>query len=287
MNKEKAQIQEGVLAVILNVLLFGMKFWAGIITGSVALIADAWHTMSDSLSSVFIIIAAKLAAKKPDKEHPFGHGRWEQIASMLVAFLLGMVGYEFLTDSISRFQNRESAVYGALAIIVTIVSILIKELLTQYAFYLGRKHKNPVIIADGWHHRTDSLSSLIVLIGILITKFVSDFWWMDSVLGMLCALAIFYAAFKIIKEAVTKMLGEEPEQEFIEQLNIEIKEKYDEDLQLHHFHLHNYITHKELTLHMMLDKNMSIEKSHEIASSVENTIKNKFEIEATIHVEPR
>jgi len=277
---------EGALSVVVNAALFAAKFWVGMITGSVALMADAWHTMSDSLTSIFVVVAAKLAAKKPDKEHPFGHGRWELIASLLIAFVLAMIGYEFLTDSISRFQNRESATYGTLALVVTVVSIVVKELMAQYAFHLGRKHDNPVIAADGWHHRTDSLSSVVVLAGIVVTQFVAGLWWMDSVLGAFCALAIFFAAYKIMVDAVSRILGEEPKQEFIDELGGEVKKMFSDDLKLHHFHLHNYVSHKELTLHMRLDKYSTIENGHEIASAIERMIKEKYDIDATIHIEP-
>ena len=289
MNREKsqkAQVFEGLLSVVVNAVLFAAKFWVGLITGSVALMADAWHTMSDSLTSIFVVIAAKLAAKKPDKEHPFGHGRWELIATLLISFILGMIGYEFLTDSISRFQNRESVIYGTLALVITAISILIKEGLAQYAFYLGRKHNNPVITADGWHHRTDSLSSVVVLIGITITRFIDGLWWMDSVLGIFCALAIFYAAYKIMMEAITSILGEVPSQEFIDGLNNDVKNLCNEDLKLHHFHIHNYISHKELTLHIRLDKEATIEKGHDIATAIEVMIKEKYAIDTTIHIEP-
>jgi len=286
MNKLKAQVFEGVLSVIVNAVLFGMKFWAGLVTGSIALIADAWHTLSDSLTSIFIIFSAKLSSRKPDKEHPFGHGRWEQISSMFIAFILGIIAYDFLINSIERFQNRESVVFGTLAIVVTSVSIVIKELLAQYAFYLGRKTDNVIIKADGWHHRSDSLSSVVVLIGIIITRFTAELWWMDSVLGIFCALAIFYAAFEIMKESITKLLGEEPAPDLMEKIDAEVKNIYKNDLQIHHLHLHNYISQKELTMHIKLDNNMSIENGHKIASEIENMIKEKFDMEATIHIEP-
>jgi len=286
MNRAKAQIFEGVLSVVVNAVLFAVKFWVGMITGSIALMADAWHTMSDSLTSIFVVFAAKLASKKPDKEHPFGHGRWELIASLLIAFVLCFIAYEFFTNSIDRFQNREAVFYGTLALVITIVSIIVKELMAQYAFYLGRKYDNPVVTADGWHHRTDSLSSVVVLIGIIVSRFVAGLWWIDSVLGIFCAIAIFYAAIQIMKESITRILGEELEQDLLEKISIEVKEICKDDLQLHHFHLHNYISHKELTLHIMLDKNMSIENGHKIASAIEEMIKEQFEMEATIHIEP-
>ena len=285
MTKIKAQVFEGILSVIVNAILFAAKLWAGIVTGSVALMADAWHTMSDSLTSIFVVVAAKLASKSPDKEHPFGHGRWELIASILIAFILAVIGYEFLTNSIERFQNRESVVYGTLALIITAISIFMKELLAQYAFYLGRKHKNPVITADGWHHRSDSLSSVVVLIGIIITRFTTEFWWMDSILGMFCALAIFYAAYKIMKESISNILGEGLKPELIDKINAEVKKMYNYDLHLHHFHLHNYISQKELTLHIRIDKNMTVEKGHIMATAIENMIKEQFDMVATIHIE--
>ncbi|MCL2443831.1 MAG: cation diffusion facilitator family transporter [Treponema sp.] len=286
MNKLKAQVTEGILSVVINAVLFGVKFWAGIFSGSIALIADAWHTLSDSLTSIFVIFSAKLSSRKPDKDHPFGHGRWEQISSIFIAFILGIIGYDFFINSIERFKNREEAAFGTVAIVVTAVSIVVKELLAQYAFYIGRKTDNVIVKADGWHHRSDALSSIVVLIGIIITKFTADFWWMDSALGIFCALAIFYAAFQILKESISKLLGEEPDKDLIEKINNEVKKIYTDDLQVHHLHLHNYISQKEITLHIMLDKNMTIENSHKIATDIENMIKEQFDMTATIHIDP-
>jgi cation diffusion facilitator family transporter len=189
-------------------------------------------------------------------------------------------------NSIERFQNKESVVYGTAAIVITIVSIAVKEILAQIAFYIGRKTDNVIVKADGWHHRSDSLSSVVVLIGILVTKFAMDFWWMDSVLGMFCALAIFYAAFSIMKESISKILGEEPKKDLIDNINNEIKLIYQDNFNIHHLHLHNYISQKELTLHMRLDKNMTNENSHKIATDVEKMILKIFDMVATIHVEP-
>jgi len=285
-NREQAQIFTGVFSIAVNAVLFIVKIWAGVTTGSIALVADAWHTMSDSLTSVLTVVAAKLASRKPDKEHPFGHGRWEVVASFIMAFVLAFIGYEFLTGSIDRFNDRETVVFGTLALSITIVSIAVKELLAQFSFYLGRKYNNPVIIAEGWHSRSDSLSSIVVLAGIVITRFFTGLWWMDSVLGIFCALAIFYAAFKVMKESIKNILGEEPKQELIDELRNEVEKICDIDVNLHHFHLHNYITHKELTFHMKLDGQMTVNDGHKIATVIENMILEKFEMDATIHIEP-
>jgi len=257
--------------------------WASVISGSIALAADAWHTLSDSLSSVAVVIAAKLASKKADKEHPFGHGRWEQIASFFIAAILAVIAYGFLENSIKHFWEKERVEYGTIAIVVTAVSIVVKELLAQYAFYMGRKADNSSVKADGWHHRSDALSSVVVLAGILFAK---RFWWIDSVLGIIIALMLFYAAFEILKESINKILGEEPGQELINKLTDEIKNIYYDDLKIHHLHIHNYISHKELTFHIRLNKDLTIEKGHKIASDIEELVLDKFGMSATIHVEP-
>lgn len=283
MDKNKAGYLEGVISILVNASLFGLKLWAGIVSGSVALIADAWHTLSDSFSSLIVIFGIKLSAKNPDKEHPFGHGRWEQIAAIFIGFLLGIIAYEFLKDSIHNFRLKESASFGTPAIVVTIISIVLKELLAQYAFYIGRKTGNLAVKADGWHHRTDALSSVVVLIGI----FFSDrFWWIDSVLGLIIALMLFYASYEIIKDAIGKLLGEEPSDEIISKVEQIINLESKTDIKPHHYHIHNYITNQELTFHIKVENNTDVFAAHELATNIENKIKEELNIIATIHIEP-
>ena len=283
MDKIKAGYIEGTVSIVINSALFAVKMWAGIVTGSIALAADAWHTLSDSLSSLVVVIAAKLSSKKADKEHPFGHGRWEQIASLFIAVILGIIAYDFLRNSIIQFGKKEKVEYGLLAIVATVISIIVKELLAQYAFHIARKTGNTSVKADGWHHRSDSLSSVVVLIGIL---FARQFWWIDSVLGIIIAIMLFYATFSILREAITKLLGEQPSQELISKITDEVINTYGNDLKIHHFHIHNYVLHKELTLHIKLNRNLTIEKGHEVATGIENIINGKFNMVTTVHVEP-
>jgi len=283
MDKVKGGYIEGLVSIIVNIILFALKFWVGIITGSLALVADAWHTLSDSISSLVLIVAMKLMSKKADKEHPFGHGRWEQISSLFIAFILAIIGFEFFKEAINRFISGEIVQYGTVAVIVMIVSVVSKEALAQFAFYIAKKTGNESVKADGWHHRSDSLASLIVVMGMLFAK---QFWWVDSVMAAIVSLFLFYATFEIIKETVTKMLGEKPDQALIDQITAEVKDIYKNDLSLHHFHIHDYILQKELTFHIRLDKRMCIEDGHKIASEIENRIKEKHGIMATIHIEP-
>lgn len=284
MDREKASYIEGTVSIFINIGLFFIKLWAGIVSGSIALSADAWHSLSDTISSVVVIVGAKLSSKKPDIKHPFGHGRWEQIASIFIGFLLGIIAYDFIKDSIIQFQSKESANFGTLALVVTIISILANEGLAQYAFYLGKKTDTLTIKADGWHHRTDALSSIIILIGIIFKNY---FWWIDSVLGIIVSIMIFYVAYEIIKESINKLLGEEPSSELIKKIKTIVESLFPDDLSPHHFHIHNYVTHKELTFHIKLDNNLNIEQGHSIATEIENELFKELKITSTIHVEPR
>jgi len=279
-----AGYQEGFVSIAINSALFVLKFWAGVSIGSLALLADAWHTMSDSLSSIVVVAAAKLSSRKPDKEHPFGHGRWEYIASLFIAFILGVIALEFLKDAVLEFQHKTVVNFGIFAITVTVISITVKELLAQYAFYLARKTGNLSIKADAWHHRSDALSSVLVLVGIFFAK---SFWWIDSLLAGLVALMLLYVTYGIIREAAQKLLGETPDKELIAEITALAKTVYSSaDLRLHHFHLHNYGTQQELTLHIRLNKKLTIQKGHEIATAIEKLIQKKLAMTATIHVEP-
>jgi cation diffusion facilitator family transporter len=283
MDKKRASYLEGTISIFVNVVLFAFKYWAGVVSGSIALMADAWHTLSDSISSVVVIVGARLSAKKADADHPFGHGRWELVSSIIIAVFLGVIGFGFITDSISHLMTKEAANFGTLAIVVTVASIVLKELMAQYAFFLGRKSGNSTVKADGWHHRTDALSSLVILIGIL---FKDQFWWIDAVLGILVSMMIFYASYQILMEAVHKILGEVPGEELIEEINTLIRSLYAYELYPHHFHIHNYISSQELTFHIKIDNHLSVEEGHAIATSIEELIHEKLSMRTTIHIEP-
>lgn len=283
MERKKASYLEGTISIVGNICLFALKYWAGIVSGSIALMADAWHTLSDSISSVVVIVGAKLASREPDKDHPFGHGRWELISAIIIAIILVLIAVGFITDAISQLRTRESANFGTLAIVVTTVSIVVKELMAQYAFYLGRKSGSTTVKADGWHHRTDALSSLVILVGILFKNY---FWWIDGVLGLIVSLMLMYAAYSILKESVHKILGEEPGEELIEDIKSLISSLYDYEIFPHHFHIHNYISSKELTFHIKIRNDLSVEEGHNIATAIEDLIDEKLAIKSTIHLEP-
>lgn len=279
----KLGYREGLVSIILNLLLFVLKYYAGIASASLALIADAWHTLSDSLTSLVVIFGIKLSSKKPDKEHPFGHGRWEQISALIIAILLALVGVEFMKDAIAKLRGHEAADFGWLAYLATVASIVLKEGLARYAFYIARKTGNAAVKADGWHHRSDALSSLMVLAGLFLSPY---FWWIDSVLGMLISFMLFYAAYGIIREAVNKILGEEPSEEVIGKVEQIVKAEMGNVAYPHHYHIHHYGDHIEFTFHIKVPGEETVEEAHRKATLIEMQIKTELKIDATIHIEP-
>jgi len=279
-------IRQAIVSVLVNTALFALKFWAGVVSGSVALIADAWHTLSDSVTSLIVIAGIKLSRKKPTASHPFGYGRWEQITALVCGFILAVVAYEFFMDAIDRLKNDKAADFGLIAIMVTAFSILVKECLAQYAFWVYRKTGFVTMKAEGWHHRSDALSSIPVLIGIFIARmFGETFWWMDGVLGIIVALSLAWASYEIIKSAIGKLLGEQISTELESEIKAHIREHFG-DYYTHHYHIHSYGDVRELTFHLHVDGNETVEESHQLATKIEHSLKSRFYLECTIHIEP-
>jgi cation diffusion facilitator family transporter len=274
----------GWVSIFLNILLFIVKYIAGVLSGSLALIADAWHTLSDSISSLVVIIGTKLSSKTADEKHPYGHGRFEIIAAFVVGMLLGYVGIEFIIHSVEKLQAREFVEYTDFALFAVILSIVAKEAMAQYAFWAYRKTANKALKADAWHHRTDAISSVLILIGIF---FSASYWWIDAVLGILISLLILYTAWDIIKDAVSNLLGEKPDEESLEKIRIIINEIAGKEVNAHHFQLHNYGKHKELSFHIYLDGKMSVKQAHDIATDIEKEIEKQCDMQTTIHIEPQ
>ncbi len=282
-ENSKLGYREGIVSVVLNLFLFALKYYAGVVSVSVALIADAWHTLSDSLTSLVVILGLRLSSRKPDSEHPFGHGRWEQVAAMIIAILLAVIGWGFIEDSIAKLTVHESARYGMWAYVATLASIVLKEGLARYAFHIVRRTKNMSVKADGWHHRSDALSSVVVLVGLFLNPYV---WWMDSALGVVVSLMLFYAAYGIIREAVNKLLGEKPSEKTIADVKRIVCEEMGEQAYPHHFHIHNYGDHTEFTLHVKVPGEETVRRAHGLATRVERRLSSEMNIDATIHIEP-
>lgn len=283
-KKSKYMIIEGIVSVIINVLLFAFKYIVGMLTGSLSIMADAWHSLSDCISSIIVIIGGVFSKKPADKEHPFGHGRIELITSFIVGIMLVFIGYSFFSEAIKNIMNKKTASFTIIAIIAMIVSIVVKELLAQYSLWGYRKSGSKSLYADAWHHRSDSITSIIILVGILVGK---NLWWMDSVLSILVSLVIFYAAFDVIKSSIEPLIGEYPSDDIIKDINSIANELNinNDNSNLHHFHIHTYGDHTEITFHMRFPKDMTVEEAHDKVSVLEKSIRDKMNMESTIHIE--
>lgn len=278
--------QKGITVIwvsfLLNFLLFGIKIWAGYRTDSLALLADGWHTLSDCVSTIVVFIGLRWSMKPADKEHPFGHGRAETVAAIFVGFFLIMVAFEFGKEAVARLMGHVRAHYGWTGIIVMIISVVVKEGMSQLSIRTGKKINSPALIADGWHHRSDAISSLIILAGIVVGE---NIWWIDGALTGILSFYLLYVAYDIIANAVNPLLGEAVDPELVEKIRKIGAGVFGRDLHMHHFHIHEYGRHTEMTFHIVLPGDLSLRESSEITKKLFREIKKETGIISTIHVD--
>ncbi len=282
MESKKLAYVEGIVSIVINTVLFGLKYWIGIMTGSIAIIADAWHTLSDSLTSIVVILGAKVSSKPADKNHPFGHGRAESVASIIIGVLLFIVGSNFFFEAIQRLRSKEAAIFSTSSIIIFIISVITKEAMAQFSFWAYKKTKSHSLKADGWHHRSDAIASAIILISIFLGK---NLWWIDGVFGIIVSLLIVYTAIDIMKEAAQPILGEIPKQDNIEKI-IKIGERFNLN-DIHHIHEHSYGSHLEYTMHVYMPKDSPIYKAYSITKKFREVLRKELNIESTVYIKPK
>lgn len=273
----------GWLSVIVNIAVFFIKYWAGVSTSSVAMVADAWHTLSDVLTSAVVIVGFWIASKPADREHPFGHGRAEAIGAIIIGTLLVVVGVTFFRESVFRLQVHEKVMFSRLSIIIFSATIFVKEALAQVSIRIGRKIDSHSLVADGWHHRSDAITSVLIVAGAVAG---SSFWWMDGVMGIAISAFILYMAYTILKRVASLLLGEAPDRPFRENISRIVAEVAPQATHVHHLHVHRYGDHTELTFHVMLPSDMRLKEAHAVADSIERAIRRELHIATTVHVDP-
>jgi cation diffusion facilitator family transporter len=262
MNNQKSMSSAatvGWVSIAGNLLLAIGKFVIGIQSGSVAIVADAWHTISDSISSIIMLFGIHAANKPADDEHPFGHGRAQLIASLIIGTLLVVIAGEFMLKGASQLYHGKTAKYGTAAIVIMVISIIIKEAMAQYAFMVARQTGMTIVKADAWHHRSDALSSAIILFGIFFSNY---FWWIDGVLAILIAIIILHAALDIIKQVTDQLLGQPPKKALEQQINKICNQCCGMNIETHHLHIHSYGAHSELTFHIRLNGDLPLKITH-------------------------
>ena len=278
---------EATISIIGNILIFFIKLSLGIFINSIALIADGFHSLSDVSTSGVVIFGFRIAKKKPDKEHPYGHGRAEYIATLIIALFLILVGIGFIQQSIERIINLETIQHGEYAIIISIIVIIsavIKELMARYSNAIAKKINSDVLKADAWHHRSDAISSIGVAIGILGAR--HGFPILDPIFGIIVSVIIIYIGIKLVRTASNFLLGQSPDQELVKQIKV-IAQKTDNVIGVHDVSIHDYGTTKILTIHAEVNSNLPLNEAHKIADNLENNIHIKTSYSSIIHLDPK
>jgi len=283
MYRIKIGVFQGWISVLVNSVLFILKLLIGIIVGAVSVIADAVHTLSDVVSSIVVIWGFKQAEKPADVEHPYGHGRAEYIATLIIAILLCVAGIEFIEASIDRIQNPEQVVAEWWMILILMVTIIMKEITARYAEFLSSKIVSGVLHADAWHHRIDAISSIMVVAAMIAGKY--GYPIVDGWAGLGIALFLIFTGFEIAKDAVDDLIGKPPTMEDVENIR-DIVMNIDGVLGAHDITIHSYGHDKFVSIHVEIDADKSTAEAHDISEEVEYKLHGALGVEPTIHMDP-
>ena len=275
---------EGWVSIIGNIFLFVVKFASGIILKSISLIAEGFHSLSDVLTSLVVIISFKLSKKPPDEKHPFGHGRIEKIATLIIAFLLIFASIDLAKISILRIIYPKIVNPNIFVIFFMFFSFFFKEWMTKFSFFLSKKINSKILIADGWHHRLDGIASLIVGIGLIFMKI--GIYFLDGILGIIIVCFILWISFDLIRKTSSSLIGEAPDKEIIKDID-EVISLTSEIINFHDLMVHDYGNKKIISLHIEVEKNLSLKQAHDIAIFLQNKLKEKIDnSEIIVHVDP-
>lgn len=274
---------EGYVSVVVNTLLFALKLVLGLWVGSIALVADAVHTASDSLTSVVVIVAAYLARRPPDREHPFGHGRSEAVGTVVIAVLLGVVGVELGRESVLRIASPTSLFTPAWVIVAVLATAAIKEWLSRYALFLGHRSGNQAIKADAWHHRSDVFATVLVALGMVGARLGAP--WLDGAAGLLVSLLLLWVALTVAREAIDSLLGAAPDPAEIDRIKRQAAE-VEGVFGVHDVVLHRYGTRRFLSLHVETSHLLDAEALHRLSNNVERRVAASDHGSVCVHVDP-
>ena len=277
-----------VVGIIVNFILAGIKILAGVLSGSVAIIADAFNNLSDSGTSVITLISFKLSSKPADKEHPYGHARLEYIASMVVSFIIMLVGAELLLDSgktLLGLGDGKTTEITSITIIILSISILLKLWLGLFYRFIAKKIDSTVVAAAATDSFSDSLSTLAVLASSIVIKFTS--WHtLDAIVGICVSVPIIIAGLKILNETKDILLGEGPVDETVEAIE-KIVADFPDIVGVHDLMVHNYGPNKFIaSLHAEVDGKKDIYYLHDMIDNAERRINEELDICCTIHMDP-
>ena len=292
MAREKKAAQVTWVGFFTNLLLSTAKIIAGVVGRSSAMIADGIHSLSDFITDFIVIIFIKISAKHEDNDHPYGHGKFETFATMLISFALFIVAIGiFYSGSVKIYEvlngrTIERPTY--LALIMAAVSIVVKEALYWYTIIIGRKIESPAVIANGWHHRSDAFSSIGTLIGISGAMFLGERWRiLDPITSVIVGIFIIGVAYKLARPSIQELL----EMSLPQEIERNIEQKIQETpgvITFHHLRTRKNGNTFIIDMHIKVDARSSIVEAHNIATQVENNLKAAFgkRTQVNVHIEP-
>lgn len=274
----------GILGIIANVFLFAIKLFAGIITGSIAIIADAINNLTDFLTSIITLVGFKLSNAPADKEHPFGHARIEYITALLVSIFILTIGIEVGRTGIDKIINGSNTTFTITACIILAVSILTKLLLSIIFKDLGKSINSEALFAMSQDSRNDTISTFIILLSAIVSMKFNIY--IDGYLSVAIAILIIISAISLIKSTISPLLGEPPKKEFIQQIEKKIL-SYDGIMGIHDLVVHNYGPLKTFaTVHIEVDAKVDVMISHELSDNIERDFSKELNVFLVCHLDP-
>ena len=273
-----------VVGIFCNVLLFSVKLTIGLILSSLAVTADAFNNLSDAASSIISFIGVKMAGKPADAEHPFGHGRIEYIAALIVSFLVIEVGFTFFKSSISKILHPEEISFDLVPFVILILSILVKLWMAFFNNKLGKRIDSKVMLATAADSLGDVITTSATVLSIIICHFTSIN--VDAIAGLVVSAIVIWSGISIAKDTLEPLIGERIPAELYQKIT-DIVESYDGIVGTHDLIVHNYGPNRSMaTIHAEVPNDVNIEVSHEIIDKIERDVKKDLNILLVIHMDP-
>lgn len=272
------------MGILSNVLLFIIKIITGIVINSVAVIADSFNNLSDSLSSIITLLGFRLGARPADTEHPFGHGRIEYIAGFIISFIMMIIGVEFLKTSISKIVNPDDIAFSYMSIFILFITIIVKIWQSVFTKKIGKLINSHSLIASAIDSRNDVIITIFTIISLLIfNKYNVN---TDGYFGVFISIFLIYSGFMLAKDTISPLLGEAIDKELEKKIK-DISLKHDMVIGVHDVLVHNYGPNKNMaSLHVEVPSTTDINACHIIVDKIERETYKKLGIFLTIHTDP-
>ncbi len=274
----------GIMGIILNVLLFGIKLLAGLLSGAISIMADAFNNLTDAGSSVITLIGFRMSGQKPDKDHPFGHGRIEYISGLIVSMLIILVGFELGKGSIEKIITPEPVEWSIVAVIILVCSILVKAYMALYNFRIGKKISSSAMRATAQDSLNDTIATAAVLVCLLIAHFASIN--IDAYCGLAVSGFILFSGLRAVKETMDPLLGTPPSEDFIKNIE-DIVYSYEGVEGIHDLIVHDYGPARTMiSLHAEVPCDADLLQTHDMIDNIEKDLRERLNCDAVIHMDP-